>query len=163
MSREPLLEDGELARVLRLYEGPPQPRPVLGRAGSRPSRLALAALVLVIAAGSAAAAVGLVTGSGTRHHAALDPGGCITTLTLAGRRYVERAVGTSLPAPGRRLGSGVWRPCGSPTTTVPATALAGVDARRAVGVRGRRGVIYVAAPCARTPAAQLLACVRATP
>jgi hypothetical protein len=160
---DPIVDTEEIARVLRLYEGPSEPR-VSERTGPRraPGRPVLAIVALVVAGVTTAAVLGLVTGRDRdRTHAAIVPTGCTATLALDGRRYVERAVTAREIQLGRSLGDGILRPCGSAAAAASATALAGIDARRAVGVGSARSLIFVAPRCARAPAARLLSCLRA--
>jgi hypothetical protein len=157
---EPVVDTDEIARVLRIYEGPSEPR-VSERAGSRraPGRHVLAIVALVVAAVATAAGLGLVTGHDrARTHAAIAPTSCTPTLVFGGTRYVERAVPAARVQLGRALGNGVLRRCGTAAAAASATPLAGIAVGRAVGVRGQ---IYVAPRCARAPAVRLLSCLRA--
>jgi hypothetical protein len=153
----------ELARVLKLYEGPSEPR-VSERAGARraPDRSVLAIAVLVAAVVAAAAVLGLVTGRDRdRTQAAIAPTDCTTTFAFDGRRYVERAVTARQIQLGRSIGDGILRRCGSTASAASATSLTGIDARRAVGAGSARSRIFVGPRCARAPAARLLSCLRA--
>jgi hypothetical protein len=160
---EPIVDTEEIARVLRLYEGPSEPR-VSERAGSRRarSRPVVAIVALVVAAVATAAVLGLVTGRDrARTHAAIAPTGCTATLALDGRRYVERAVTAREIQLGRSLGDGILRRCGSAAAAATATALTGIGAPRAVGIGSARSQIFVGPRCARVPAGRLLSCLRA--
>ena len=158
MRGENEVEEAELAHVLRLYEGPSQPRPHTQRA---PRMRPLAVVALILAAVALAAVVALATeGTKARTHDALSSGACADTLAFGGTHYVARAVQARVIARGRVLGHGVLRPCGALARRSTVTTVAGIDTRRAIGVEGRRTVIYVAPACARASSAQLLACLR---
>ncbi|MGZ8695179.1 MAG: hypothetical protein ACXWYS_07045 [Gaiellaceae bacterium] len=147
----------EIARVLRLYAGPPHPRL---RARAQRSRLRLAAAGVVVCAGAVAcvaAAFALVGGS-ERHHAAIAPAQCTPSVVSRGAVYRERrATGFRL---GRPLAQAVFRPCGGASTEVTVTSIEGIQQGAAVGVRGRPGRIFVAERCASKPEAALAACLR---
>jgi hypothetical protein len=158
MTSDPLLDDAELARVLRLYEGPAEPSIAPKRSHRR---LAVASITVAIAGAATAAIVALVSsGPKDRTHAALAPEPCTSTLVLASRTYIQRDVPRGVAPGARRLGDGIFRRCGSAAAKVTVTTLAGVDASRAVAVRGRRQLVYVARECVDAPAGGLAACLR---
>ena len=162
MSEERELDNAELARVLTLYEGPPTPRTRgTARARRTPSRPVIVLIALVVIAVVGAAALGVIAGRDRNpSNASIAANGCTTTLAVAGRHYVARAIPSGRPQLGRSLGDGILRTCGSPRHA-GASVITGVDPRAAVGLRGKAGLIYVAGPCARASAARLLSCLRA--
>ena len=159
MSGEPEVHPGVLARVLRLYAGPPEPRPLGARDRSRHrhARAIAVAAGLAVAVVATAAVFSFARGGGDRMPASIASNGCVTTLTVGGNRYVARPLRLQ---PARALGNAVLRPCASRPVDVAVVALAGIDARRAVGLRGVPTRIYVSTPCARTSNDRLLSCLR---
>jgi hypothetical protein len=156
MSSGPV-DPAELARVLRLYAGPAQPRPVRhARVGGR---LIAAGLAAGGAVAVVIAVVALLGGGRADNHAALAPTQCAPTVVTAGTVYRERAVG-GLPL-GRPVRKAVLRPCGADPAPVTVTSIAGIPPRTALAVAGRPGRVYVAERCARAPDAKLIACLHA--
>jgi hypothetical protein len=162
VSGETEVDEAELMRVLRLYEGPAQPQSYT-RSASHVRALAVVALILAAVAIAAFAAF-VAGGKEERTHDALPAGACTATLLFGGTRYVahtlEAARGIEF---GRALGRGVLHPCGGPAASSTVTAIAGVDVERAIAVERRQTVIYVTPACARAASAQLLACLRGSP
>lgn len=160
--RDAPIASAELERMLRAFEGPPQPVPRPFRARTRAKWLRLALLALAAAA-AIAATIAALRDEREPAWPALTPGVlCTAALDFGGKRYAGRSLGGGRLPLGDPLGHGRARCAGGGSAGVEVRRIEGIDPAIAVAPRGAAKVVFVAAGRCRglERVAILLRCLR---